>query len=751
MKKLISVILASVMLTGTAAGAIEIQDSWINLSAWAYNDVSNFTNEGLLPECFNGINDYRANITREQLAELIFQVFYSEFSSELDEYKNIHAFLDCSNPVITYLQEHHVLQGTTDKDLNIWFHPDEEITREDAATVIKRACGYAIPEHITQKFDDDAQITEYSKGAVYALSYAGIIKGIDSSNFAPKAHMSIEQAIVILMRLYYDMPQAGDVDGAGIKADTETLIKTYDNGFTETKLNNKLRIKNGENVLMEFETDIYSAVLCAENNGRNYILARNFKKRTEVYDAASKKLLYIIPYPVKKVENNYIYTVSTTTDAWFYGLYDFDGNEVLPAEYSEHEVRSLIANGFSFETELLPDLYYSISYSAEENGLYSYSNGKITKLSDAQAWYINILGDRLFYTDRYNDKLYSMKTDGTGVVEISRQPTFVLRYTGVDGREFLYFTELEFTDTSDENGDVFYAPFSTQPGAVPFLYRARFEDGELVKEKALDIPLYYVLLCEYDNMIYFKDYRAGKNSSFTPSSLYRYDGKDAVCIREDDVYSFSFSKSGIMLDPGTGNRFEVISHSDTDASVTEPVAADIPDRISPFGEPVDNEDDSVASLRNLFLNKQISDGDFLVYSNESETMVLTKAGKISAKLGKTGSICRYKDILYYFSDNNIYGYDMRSGKKQLLAENFDYSITQQGAGDVLYCRDKLGNLYTLDCNNGNMEHVYPNHSVSGNDDSAKVKNMLMDKIFFNKGCITDYCMADGSDNTAFWP
>ena len=86
-KQTLAAILTAAMLTPTVNAA-----DWVYVSSWAYNDVSNFTNEGLLPDTFAEVSDYRDPASLEQICDILHSVGaeldslirrdnYSEFNS----------------------------------------------------------------------------------------------------------------------------------------------------------------------------------------------------------------------------------------------------------------------------------------------------------------------------------------------------------------------------------------------------------------------------------------------------------------------------------------------------------------------------------------------------------------------------------------------------------------------------------------------------------------------------------------------
>lgn len=86
------------------------------------------------------------------------------------------------------------------------FNPQEQITREQMATMIIRAIQYKDENLVTElplnkPFSDHGKISEYAKEAVLQATSLGIIKGKTSTTFAPKDKTTRAESAVMLYRL----------------------------------------------------------------------------------------------------------------------------------------------------------------------------------------------------------------------------------------------------------------------------------------------------------------------------------------------------------------------------------------------------------------------------------------------------------------------------------------------------------------------------------------------------------------------
>ena len=78
------------------------------------------------------------------------------------------------------------------------FAPNKNITRQDAAVMLKRASG--INGEDSNEFKDDADISEYAKEAVYALKKHNILNGYNGL-FNPTNNLSRAEAAQLIYKL----------------------------------------------------------------------------------------------------------------------------------------------------------------------------------------------------------------------------------------------------------------------------------------------------------------------------------------------------------------------------------------------------------------------------------------------------------------------------------------------------------------------------------------------------------------------
>ncbi len=162
--------------------------------AWAEESIIALAEKGIL----NGKGDHLFfpldNITREEFAAVLVRALIpNQQPAEIN-------FADAKADAWYYesLQKA-VSAGIVQGQSAEWFGVGQNITRQDMAVMINRAGAYissdfsqALGEY--EKFEDDSNIAEYAKEAVYRLKTLEIINGVDGENFAPKSYATRAEA-----------------------------------------------------------------------------------------------------------------------------------------------------------------------------------------------------------------------------------------------------------------------------------------------------------------------------------------------------------------------------------------------------------------------------------------------------------------------------------------------------------------------------------------------------------------------------
>ena len=578
---------------------------WITVSTWAYNSVSNFKKAGLLPECFEDIDDYTQNITREQFAELVFSV--QDRTENLKETKRSYLetrrkYTDTENEAAGYLGKLGIMEGeivSTDfvdgmMHDNYAFYPERLLTREEMAAVVyrcmSRSCGQLINEARENKKSlkqptDCEKISKWARNEVLILSETGVIAGMEDGSFAPKSNLTIEQAIQVLYSYYNLLPTTDEADGANIHSDYEEQVQTYANGLTETKQGDVLYLKDGEKVLMSFETDIYSNIYSVDLDGITYAAAVNVFGKTDLYNARTGELLVKIPRRAYKLTNDYILTKSPEYSAPTYGVCSYDGTELLPPEYSLAEVDEIKANDMQIPKEEYRASDGWIYFTGSEGGIYridtngenkqkisdnttyqfTYADGWLyylansknvtTGISETKGYYCTKAdgSEEYYITDNYIDFLgggyieYDVNKNGVGISERIEYDYMdeSRRYTQIGGFE-IYRPVLHI------DGWLYYREEASteQDGYYWKLCRMKVLNGAVQTEVVIDG--HFIDNVNYkDGKIYFSDSRKSLGAlKSVASDLYCYDNGKITLLCDKNVQDFGFYGDKIVVEIG---------------------------------------------------------------------------------------------------------------------------------------------------------------------------------------------------------
>lgn len=139
------------------------------------------------------------NITRAEFVKLILGIFGTEISGNSAGFEDV-AESDWYADYVNTAFEKGLVKGVTET----YFGANENITREDAAVIISRACENTgkIPASVTEPavFADSADISEYAAEAINALTSADILHGSDG-RFYPKNNCTRAEAAVMLKNI----------------------------------------------------------------------------------------------------------------------------------------------------------------------------------------------------------------------------------------------------------------------------------------------------------------------------------------------------------------------------------------------------------------------------------------------------------------------------------------------------------------------------------------------------------------------
>lgn len=173
-------------------------------SGWAVSELEEARNAGLIVDGLGW--DYTLDVTRSQFARLAVQLAEVSTGRTLDSAAE-DTFPDCAEEWVLKAAAAGIVNGLGDGT----FGPDALITREQIAAMLCRAAEYieentgktilAAPAGLAA-YTDAGSVAAWAADSVDALSATGVMKGTSATTLSPQGNTSIEQAVLLCLRIY---------------------------------------------------------------------------------------------------------------------------------------------------------------------------------------------------------------------------------------------------------------------------------------------------------------------------------------------------------------------------------------------------------------------------------------------------------------------------------------------------------------------------------------------------------------------
>ena len=208
MKKYISLLIITIItMLSVNVNAYQITEhklsDTVKPSDWAEAEVNKALENGLISDDTEYF--YRAYITREEFAELIVTCVDKLTTSAVETKKN--NFTDVNNEAIDKAYSMGIVAGIDDTT----FAPENNITRQEIAAMMHRAIKYVETAngktYLTNNtsldgYTDSDQVSEWARESVGTLVNNEIIFGTSDTTISPLANTTIEQAILLDVRIF---------------------------------------------------------------------------------------------------------------------------------------------------------------------------------------------------------------------------------------------------------------------------------------------------------------------------------------------------------------------------------------------------------------------------------------------------------------------------------------------------------------------------------------------------------------------
>lgn len=171
------------------------------VSDWAREQVDSAAVKGLMPDCLG--DDFTVNITRAEFAAVAVEL-YEAMSGEEAPAPGENPFSDTDDPVVLQANVLGIVNGKGEGK----FAPTDPVTRQEAALMLSRVytkLGGEIPQVEGTTFADNGEISNWAMDAVAFMAGKEIVNGVGGNKFDPQGNASIEQALIIALRMFENL------------------------------------------------------------------------------------------------------------------------------------------------------------------------------------------------------------------------------------------------------------------------------------------------------------------------------------------------------------------------------------------------------------------------------------------------------------------------------------------------------------------------------------------------------------------
>ena len=165
---------------------------------WAYDNVMKLRELGVI----DGVGDNKFNpsgiVTREQFLKMLVEATNTPDGKTELEFADVSADA-WYTPYVAAGVDAGLINGITDDTFGI----GSEIKRQDMAVMIARILSNKniVVTQTSEVFDDDSNISDYAKNAVYMVRDAGIINGYSNNQFSPATSLTRAEAATVIIKL----------------------------------------------------------------------------------------------------------------------------------------------------------------------------------------------------------------------------------------------------------------------------------------------------------------------------------------------------------------------------------------------------------------------------------------------------------------------------------------------------------------------------------------------------------------------
>lgn len=162
---------------------------------WAEESILELCKSGVISESPDRLFRPNSNVTREEFVKMLICAFYAVDANAVCSFADVPSG-SWYYPYAATAEKRKIVLGTGGNA----FGTGSPITRQDAAVMLYRACGYV---NVSGKaeFADSEKIAPYAREAVENLALRGVISGFEDGSFAPCENITRAQAAKLIYML----------------------------------------------------------------------------------------------------------------------------------------------------------------------------------------------------------------------------------------------------------------------------------------------------------------------------------------------------------------------------------------------------------------------------------------------------------------------------------------------------------------------------------------------------------------------
>ena len=186
------------------ADPVDVTLNDLDQTSWAKDAIIALAARGIIKGVSEDSFAPLKNVTRAEFAQMLVNTFNLESDGQDNPFSDVEAGAWYENAIIT-AYELGVVKGRPDGTFGV----NDQISRQDMAVMTfntLKTVGITLElKEAAVDFKDDSEIAGYAKEAVKTMQQAGIIRGMETGEFAPLANANRAQAAVILYKLLNEL------------------------------------------------------------------------------------------------------------------------------------------------------------------------------------------------------------------------------------------------------------------------------------------------------------------------------------------------------------------------------------------------------------------------------------------------------------------------------------------------------------------------------------------------------------------